>query len=116
MWRTMIGLPVLLLTTTGRKSGRPHTNPVVYLRDGDDYLIAASYGGADKHPTWYLNLKKNPAARIEIDGKQLEVKAAFADGPERAQLYERFKASSGNFVKYELATNRPIPVVRLTLR
>ena len=106
-------LPVMLLTTIGRKSGKPHTNPVVYLQDGRDYLVSASSGGMDWHPKWYLNLKRTPEVKIEIGDKTLDVQAVIIDGEERARLYERFKAASSNFEKYKKGTTRKILVIRL---
>jgi len=106
-------LPVLLITTVGRKSGKPYTNPVVYLEDGQDYLVSASTGGMAWHPDWYLNLKNRPEAKIEIGDKTFNVQAVIMDGEERKRLYEKFKAASRNFVKYEKGTSRVIPVIRL---
>ena len=107
-------LPVLLLTTFGRKSGKPYTTPVVYVMDGQDYLVSASAGGGDRDPGWYLNLKTRPEARIEVGNTAFDVQATMAEGEERTQLYEKFKAASSNFVKYEKSTSRVLPVIRLT--
>jgi deazaflavin-dependent oxidoreductase (nitroreductase family) len=107
-------LPILLITTFGRKSGKPHTNPVVYLESGQDYLVSASAGGMDWHPGWYLNLKNQPRAKIEIGNKTFDVRAEIIEGEERVRLYEKFKAASSNFSKYEKGTSREIPVIRLT--
>ena len=107
-------LPVLLITTFGRKSGKPHTNPVVYIEDGQDYLVSASAGGMDWHPGWYLNLKNSPEVKIEIGDKRFNVQAVIMDGEERSRLYEKFKAASSNFLKYEKDASRVIPVIRLT--
>jgi len=107
-------LPVLLLTTIGRKSGKSHTNPVVYVEDGQDYLVSASTGGMDWHPGWYFNLKNKPEAKVEIGSRAFNVKAVITEGEERTRLYERFKAASSNFGKYEKNTSRVIPVIRLT--
>ena len=109
----MANLPVLLLTTFGRKSGKPHSNPVVYIRDGQDYLVSASAGGMDWHPGWYLNLKNKPEAKIDIGDKTFDVHAMIMKGEERVNLYEKFKAASSNFSKYEKGTSRMIPVIRL---
>jgi deazaflavin-dependent oxidoreductase (nitroreductase family) len=106
-------LPVLLITTSGRKSGLPYTTPVVYIKDGHDYLVSASTGGMDWHPGWYLNLKQRPEAKIEIGDKTFNVQGVITEGEERKRLYEKFKAASSNFVKYENGTSREIPVVRL---
>jgi deazaflavin-dependent oxidoreductase (nitroreductase family) len=107
-------LPIMLITTFGRKSSKPHTNPVVYIEDRQDYLVSASAGGMDWHPGWYLNLKNRPEAKIEIGDKTFNVQAVILDGEERIRLYEKFKAASGNFAKYEKGTSRVIPVIRLT--
>jgi deazaflavin-dependent oxidoreductase (nitroreductase family) len=106
-------MPIMLITTFGRKSGKHHTNPIVYLDDGPGYLVSASAGGLNWHPGWYLNLKNRPEAKIEIGDKTLNVQAVITDGEERARLYERFKAASSSFSKYEKGTSRVIPVIRL---
>jgi len=110
---TAANLALLLITTYGRKSGKSHTNPVVYIEDGNNYLISASTGSMDWHPGWYLNLKKKPEAKIEIGEKTFVVQAVITEGEERNLLYERFKAASSNFIKYEKGTSREIPVIRL---
>ncbi|MCC6457438.1 MAG: nitroreductase family deazaflavin-dependent oxidoreductase [Caldilineaceae bacterium] len=107
-------LPLLLITTAGRKSGKLRTSPIVYIKDGPDYLVAASAGGMDWHPDWYLNLRNNPKAKIQVGQKVLDVTATMPKGEERTRLYEKFKVASNNFVKYEQSTSRVIPVVRLT--
>ena len=107
-------MPLLLITTFGRKSGKPHTNPIAYLKEGQDYLVAATVGGMDWHPDWYFNLKNRPQAKIKVGTKTLDVKAIITTGDERTRLYEKFKAASSNFVKYEKAVTRVIPVIRLT--
>jgi deazaflavin-dependent oxidoreductase (nitroreductase family) len=109
-------LPILLITTVGRKSGKPHTNPIVYLEAGQDYLVSGSTGGMDWHPGWYLNLKNQPEAKIEIGDRVFNVQAVIVEGEERDRLYEKFKTASSNFVKYEKATSqvRVIPVIHLT--
>jgi deazaflavin-dependent oxidoreductase (nitroreductase family) len=111
---TIANLPILLITTYGRKSGKPRTNPIVYLKDGQDYLVSASVGGIDWHPGWYFNLRNKPEAKIQVGDKILKVTATITDGEERTGLYEKFKAASSNFVKYEKGKSRVIPVIRLT--
>jgi deazaflavin-dependent oxidoreductase (nitroreductase family) len=106
-------LPILLLTSTGRKSGKQQTTPVVYIKDGDDYLVSASMGGMDWNPAWYHNLKANPQAKIEVGDKTFNVNAVITEGEERTRLYEKFKTASENFVQYEQKTSRVIPVIRL---
>ena len=109
----MNGNPLLLLTTTGRKTGLPRTTPLMYVHKDNEYLIAASAGGADQNPTWLSNLNNKPEATIEVNGKPIKVKAIITSGDERDQLYENFKALGSNFVEYEKKTTRKIPVVRL---
>ena len=76
------GAPSLLLTTTGAKSGEPRTAPLIYARDGDDYLVVASVGGMPKHPSWYHNLRANPHAHIQVKGEHLDVVARTATDDE----------------------------------
>ena len=106
-------IPVLLITTYGRKTGKPRTHPVVYLRDGHDYLVSASMGGMDATPAWDFNLKNRPDIKIKIGNQSLNVRAVIVNGEERNRLYEKFKAASPNFSKYEKSTSRLIPVIRL---
>lgn len=114
IWNKMLGMPVLLLTTTGRKSGQPRTTPLVYERDGGDYVIAASKGGSDSHPAWYFNLEATPEVRVEVGGQAFTAQATITEGEERDQLYKRFKSSGAHFARYEQMAQRTIPVVRLT--
>src|SRR5262245_29545317 len=89
---SIFGFPVLLLTVTGRKSGQTHTTPLAYLRHDGEYLISASAAGADKNPSWFLNLASRPEATIEMNGRTYPVKATITTGAERDRLYELFKA------------------------
>ncbi|NJP89779.1 nitroreductase family deazaflavin-dependent oxidoreductase [Nonomuraea sp. FMUSA5-5] len=107
------GAPLVLLTTTGAKSGKPVTTPVMYLADGDRYIVIASNAGADNHPAWYHNLRANPGATAEIGTETFEVKAEFVEGEERDQLYARMVAQAPGFAEYEAKTTRRIPVVAL---
>jgi deazaflavin-dependent oxidoreductase (nitroreductase family) len=111
---TIANLPILLITTVGRKSGKAHTNPVVYITDGSDFLVSASAGGMAGHPGWYFNIKDRPEVKIVIGDQPFNVRAKIEEGDERIRLYEKFKAASSNFGKYEKATSRVIPVIRLT--
>ena len=113
IWGSMNGNPILMLTTTGRLSGKPRTTPVMYVHKDNEYLIAATAGGANQNPAWFSNLNSIPEATIEIDGKQINVKAIITSGEERDKLYENFKALGNNFVEYEKKTTRKIPVIRL---
>lgn len=110
----MGGLTLLLLTTTGRKSGRSRTKPLGYVRDGDDYLLAASNAGNDFFPAWWLNLKSNPEAEIQVGGEKLKVTARKATPEERERLWPKFVASYRGYSGYETKTDREIPVVILT--
>src|SRR5438876_9485161 len=80
------GLPVLLLTTTGRTSGKPRTVPLGYLRDGSTYVIIASYGGLPRHPAWFLNLQSHPEATIQAKHLQVQVKAETANPEKKCEL------------------------------
>ncbi|MEM7132865.1 MAG: nitroreductase family deazaflavin-dependent oxidoreductase [Chloroflexota bacterium] len=112
--KSMQGMPVLLLTTIGRKSGQPRTASLLYLRDGDDYLITASKGGAASHPAWYFNLEATSEVEIQVGDQAFTARVTITEDEERDQLYERFKSSSNEYAKYEQMTQRTIPVVRLT--
>lgn len=105
--------PLLLLTTTGRKSGKERVTPLLYLPEGDEYLLAASNGGSDSHPQWYLNLLAHPQASVQIGRKIIPITARPATPEERPRLWARFTAY-GNFAGYERKTKREIPVVILT--
>lgn len=108
---TFHGAPLVLLTTTGRKSGEERTWPLLALRDGDAYLFAASNSGHDRHPAWYLNLEANPGVQVRDGGTTLQGRARIATGEERAEKYRRFVDVFETYAKYEAATERQIPVV-----
>jgi len=108
------GDKLLLLTTRGAKSGVVRTTPLVYHRDGDRYVIAASKGGAPSHPGWYHNLVKNREAEIEVGTDKFKVRATLiAKGPERDRLYKAHGDSFAAFRDYPSKTTRIIPVVVL---
>jgi deazaflavin-dependent oxidoreductase (nitroreductase family) len=107
------GLPVLLLTTTGRKSGRKRTMPLVYLADGDDMVVIASNGGSDQHPAWWLNLRENPQAEVQVAGSTQAVVAERAAGKERERLWRQVVAMYHGYDEYRRMTEREIPVVIL---
>lgn len=113
---TMFGMPVLVLTTTGRRTGKPWSNPLGYQRDGDGYVIVASNGGADRHPGWWLNLRKTPDASIQIGRDVVPVTATRVTGPERERLLGLMIAVYQGYAKYEAKTSRKIPVIRLAPR
>jgi len=113
---SMRGAPVLLLTVTGRKSGKQHTTPLIYLRDGSDYAVVASKGGWAQHPLWYLNLQANPNVTIEDRRDKLPMRARTANAEERARLWPRLVALYGDYANYQSWTDREIPVVILSPR
>jgi F420H(2)-dependent quinone reductase len=104
---------VLLLTTTGRKTGKRRTSPLLYLRDGDMLAVVASEGGAPRHPAWYLNLAANPAVEVEIGRTREPRRARDASEDERARLWPRFVEMYAGYAAYERRTSRRIPVVLL---
>ncbi len=108
--------PMLLLHTVGKRSGKPRVNPVMYLRDGERYLIFASKAGADTHPDWYSNLKAHPDAQIEVGDETIDVQAEEIQGPERDRLYERQASLYPAFAEYQRKTKRVIPVIALTTK
>ena len=109
----LLGSPVLLLTTTGRKSGRPRTIPLLYLRDGENLVVVASNGGTAGDPAWWLNLMDNPEASMEVGGRNLRVQAEVAEGEERRRLWGRAVRMYGAYQQYQERTDRRIPVVLL---
>jgi len=107
------GAPVLLLTTTGAKSGLPRTNPLMYLDDGDRLLVFASKGGAPEDPDWYRNLFANPEATVEVGTETFAAKAVVITGAERDRLYARQAERYPQFAEYQAKAARTIPVVAL---
>ena len=107
------GRPVLLLTTTGARSGQPRLAPVVYSRDGEHYVIVASKGGAPTHPAWYHNLLANPVVTVEVGRETFDARARVTEGAERDRLFAERAASSPSFAEYQRRTTRVIPVVVL---
>ena len=110
------GAPMLLLTTTGRKSGAERTTPLVFLRDSDNLVVIASYGGSDRHPDWWLNLRAHPDAEAQVFAERRPVHAEEATGEERARLWERITRTYPVYRFYETRTQRQIPVVVLHKR
>jgi deazaflavin-dependent oxidoreductase (nitroreductase family) len=104
-------MPVLLLTTTGRRSGKHHTTPLVYLADGDDCVVVASNGGQARLPNWWLNIRKSKQASIEVGRKQLRVSAQEANPEERKRLWPRVVACRAGHEKYQERTPYSIPLV-----
>lgn len=108
------GAPTLLLTSTGRRSGTPRTSALIFGRDGDDYLVVASMGGAPQHPAWYLNLSDNPAVEIQVRAERIPVTARTASDEERSRLWKIMTEIWPNYDAYQARTNRRIPVVVLS--
>jgi deazaflavin-dependent oxidoreductase (nitroreductase family) len=104
---------VLLLTSTGAKSGERRTTPVVYQPDGDRMVIFASKAGAPENPAWFHNLRANPTATVEVGSDTVEVEAVVTDGEERRRLFDKQKQLMPQFADYEQKTSRQIPVVAL---
>ena len=107
------GAPMILVTHTGAKSGTQRTNPLVYLKDGDRYLIFGSKGGSTKHPDWYRNLVANPDASVEIGTEKFDVVAEVLTGEERDRLFAKQAKIMPQFAEYQAKAGRTIPVVAL---
>jgi len=107
------GRLLLLLTTKGAKSGKEQTSPLVYSRDGNEYVIVASKGGAPTHPSWYHNLRANPEVTVELGWEKFRARAKIADDAERRRLYDKHAERMPAFADYEKKTTRKIPVVTL---
>jgi len=110
------GAPVLLLTTIGRKSGQPKTAPLLYLQDGDDYVVVASKGGMSQHPLWFKNLEANPRVEVEVGSRKIEATARRATHEEKAALWPKLVGMYSSYADYQARTTRDIPVVILTPR
>jgi len=110
------GIPLLLLTTTGAKTGRPHTVPLGYLADGNRYVVFAAAGGAPSDPDWYRNLVKNPRATVEVGAEVFEATAMVTTETERNALFERHAAAQPQLALYQSRTARQFPVVALSRR
>jgi deazaflavin-dependent oxidoreductase (nitroreductase family) len=107
------GAPMVLLTTKGAKSGKTYVNPLVYSRDGDNFVIIASYAGGPKNPSWYHNLVAHPTPTVEIGTERFQAKATFASGAERERLFHQQAGQMPIFNEYRKKTARQIPVVVL---
>jgi deazaflavin-dependent oxidoreductase (nitroreductase family) len=107
------GAPILLLTSTGARTGATYTTPLAYTRDGDRYVVIASKGGAPTNPAWFHNLVANPVTTIEVGTDRFPVRAAVATGEERQRLYDAQAALMPGFAEYQRKTTRQIPVVIL---
>jgi deazaflavin-dependent oxidoreductase (nitroreductase family) len=118
MWDASLGggkgmVPTLLLTTTGRKSGKTQMLPLIFGRSGADYVVVASKGGAPAHPAWYLNLEANPVVQVQVKAEKFAARAHTADARERAALWPMMVGIYGPYEHYQTKTDRQIPVVVL---
>jgi deazaflavin-dependent oxidoreductase (nitroreductase family) len=109
----MRGAPVLLLTTTGRRSGQARTIPLLYLEDGGDWVVVASNGGRDEHPGWWRNLAASGTGEVEVGNVRTRVTAREVAPAERDQLWPRLVEMFPNYDEYRKKTDRTIPVVKL---
>ena len=107
------GSTILLLTTNGRKTGKPGTTPLIYARDGDRYVIVASQGGAPEHPGWYLNLVQDPHVEVQVLDEVFPATARTAEGEERERLWQLAAQQWPDYDAYQQRTDREIPVVVL---
>lgn len=109
------GTKVLILETTGRRSGKRYSSPLLYfqIKDDGDLIIIASNYGRDIHPEWYLNLAADPRVTVEAVGESFSAEARIAEGRERAELYEKVVEQNARFANYRVYTGREIPVVAL---
>ena len=107
------GIPVLLLTTIGRKSGQPRIAPLLFIEDGGNVIIVGSQGGLPKDPLWYKNLQANPDCEVQIKRRKMKMRAHTASPEERARLWPKLVEHYADFASYETWTDRVIPVVVL---
>lgn len=107
------GMPVLLLHTTGRKSGTQRVNPMLYIRDGENYVVTASNGGSERPPAWLLNLEADGAVRVELPGGTIEANARRARAEEQARMWPQLVEQASFFNDYQNGTERVIPMVIL---
>jgi deazaflavin-dependent oxidoreductase (nitroreductase family) len=107
------GSKILLLTTTGRRTGKRTTTPLIYEQAGDDYVVVASKGGAPAHPGWYRNLAKNPEIEVQVQGDVFPARARTAEGEERERLWKLATQQWPDYDAYQTRTRREIPVVVL---
>ena len=108
-----VGRQVLILTTTGAKTGDKRESPLAYTLDGDKVIVVASKGGSPANPAWYHNVVADPNVTVELNGKRFEATATVAEGNERRRLYDAHAAVHASFTDYETKTERVIPVIVL---
>lgn len=112
--RRLVNNDMLLLTTMGRTTGRKHTVPLLYLNDGSDMAVIASWGGRDDHPEWYKNLAVEPRVEVQVNGSRFEASAYPAEPADRNRLWARAQAAYDGYRVYQDRTEREIPIVILT--
>ena len=110
---SLAGKPMLLLTTTGRKTGSPRTTPLQYLKDGENLVVVASNGGNSQHPAWWFNLEEHPEAEAQVGGNKRQVRAETVQGEERSRLWALLVKAYPGYEEYQQGTQRTIPVVVL---
>ena len=111
---TFRGVDTLLLDHVGRRSGRRRTNPLYYVRDGDDLVIVASRGGSHNHPAWWLNLRESPRTTVQVGAERRDVVAREASDAERERLWPRLVDAWPDYAAYQRRTKRRIPVIILS--
>ncbi len=114
LWNTTAGLPVILLSVTGRKTGKVYTFPIGVLPDGNRLVLVGSNGGRDQHPAWYHNILANPQVQIERAGKKFRATARVAESPEYERLWQALMTVSPDYKLYLRMTTRKIPLVILS--
>ena len=107
------GTTVLILTTTGRRSGEPRSTPLIYGRRGEDHVVVASKGGAEEHPAWYLNLSEQPDVTVQVRGDRFKAHARTVTGEEKPDLWRMMTGRWPPYAEYQRKTRRDIPVVVL---
>jgi deazaflavin-dependent oxidoreductase (nitroreductase family) len=105
--------PILLLNTVGRKSGKKRTTPLLYVMDGEDFVLIASKGGAPTHPAWYLNLMANPDVTVEVGDREVRVRAEEVGGEEKTRLWQKMVEMYPTYDDYQTKTQREIPLLVL---
>jgi deazaflavin-dependent oxidoreductase (nitroreductase family) len=107
------GAPLLLLTTTGAKSGQPRVSPLAYTTDNGRWVVIASKGGAPTHPDWFHNVRANPEVTVEVGTETFPARATVVEGVERKRLFDQMAAKMPNFAEYQRNTTRQLPVIVL---
>lgn len=107
------GIPILLLTTIGRKSGQPRTAPLLFIEDGNDVIVVASHGGLPKDPLWYKNLQANPDCEVQIKRRKMRMRARDAAPAERERLWPKLVGHYPDYASYATWTDRVLPIVVL---